>query len=118
VHHRCVNYFSSRGGKPFDWYFTRGTESVQVALPSHIAISDSYAYTSAGVSGLGIVQMANFLMISFIEDGRLIPILEDWTNEPLPIYVVYPQNRHLSAKVRVFVEWIADLFSNHPAMRE
>lgn len=116
AHHRCVNYFSSRGGKPFDWYFTRGVESVQVALSSHIALSDSYAYTSAGLSGLGIVQMANFLMTPFIEDGRLIPILEDWTNEPLPIHVVYLQNRHLSAKVRVFVEWVADLFSNHPTM--
>lgn len=117
VHHRCVNYFSARTGKVFDWYFTRERERVQVALSSHIALSDSYAYTSAGLSGLGIVQMADFLMKPMIKEGRLVPILDDWINEPLPIYVVYPQNRHLSAKVRVFVDWIAELFSNHSTMR-
>lgn len=114
--HRCINYFSARTGKAFDWYFIRDGERVQVSLDSHIALNDSYAYTAAGLSGLGIVQMATFLMAPMIEDGRLVPILEDWRNEPLPIHVVYPQNRHLSAKVRVFVDWIAQLFANHPTM--
>ena len=117
AHHRCVNYFSTRTGKIFDWFFTREREQVQVSLSSHIALSDSYAYTVAGLAGFGIVQMADFLMAPMIEDGRFVSILEDWTNEPLHIYVVYPQNRHLSAKVRVFVDWIAALFSSHRTMR-
>jgi len=117
VHHRCVNYFSTRTSKSFDWYFARDGERLQVALPSSIAVSDSYAYTAAGLAGLGIVQMANFLMAPMIEGGRFVQILGEWTNEPLPIHVMYPQNRHLSAKVRVFVDWIADLFSSLPAMR-
>lgn len=115
--HRCVNYFSARSGKNFDWYFTRRTERVQVALSSHIAVSDSSAYTAAGLAGLGIVQMADFLLAPMVRDGRLVAILDDWTNEPLPIHVVYPHNRHLSAKVRVFVDWIAGLFANHTTLR-
>ena len=39
--------------------------------------------------------------------GTLIRVLADWEIEPLPVWIMYPQNRHLSAKVRVFVEWIA-----------
>jgi LysR family transcriptional regulator for bpeEF and oprC len=115
--HRCVNYFSARTGKMFDWYFTREDERVQVALSSHLALSDSYAYTAAGLSGLGIVQMADFLMAPWVKDGRLVPVLDDWVNEPLPVYAVYPENRHLSAKVRVFVEWITELFSNVSTLR-
>ena len=61
--------------------------------------------------------MADFLMAPMLKDGRLVSVLDDWTNEPLPIHVVYPQNRHLSAKVRVFVEWVAQLFLNHATMR-
>lgn len=118
VHHRCVNYFSARTGKMFDWYFTREGERVQVALTSHIALSDSYAYTAAGLSGLGVVQMASFLMAPMVQDGRLITILDDWINEPLPVYAVYPENRHLSAKVRVFVEWVAELLSSDATLRE
>jgi LysR family transcriptional regulator for bpeEF and oprC len=44
-------------------------------------------------------------------------VLEDWTSTPLPVNIVYPQNRHLSAKVRVFVEWMADLFTKHPRLQ-
>lgn len=116
VNHRCVNYFSARTGKVFDWYFTQNEQRLQVTLSSHMAVSDSYAYTAAGLSGLGIIQMADFLMAEMIAEGRLISILDDWSNEPLPIHVVYPQNRHLSAKVRVFVDWATELFSRHSTL--
>jgi LysR family transcriptional regulator for bpeEF and oprC len=117
LQHRCVNYFSARTGKIYDWDFTRDGERVQVALPGSIALNDSNAYIAAGIAGLGIVQMANFMMEPMIKDGLFESILDDWISDPLPIHVVYPQNRHLSAKVRVFVEWVAELFSNHPGMR-
>ncbi|WP_093346754.1 LysR family transcriptional regulator [Variovorax sp. PDC80] len=116
--HRCVNYFSARTGEMFHWDFTRGGERVQLVLPGQIALNDSYAYTAAGLSGLGIVQMANFLLRPMIEDGRFVPVLEDWSNDPMPIHVVFPQNRHLSNKVRVFVDWVAELFAKHPVMRQ
>jgi len=116
VNHRCVNYFSARTGKVFDWYFTQNEQRLQVTLSSHMAVSDSYAYTAAGLSGLGIIQMADFLMAEMIAEGRLMSILDDWSNEPLPIHVVYPQNRHLSAKVRVFVDWATEQFSRHPTL--
>ncbi|PRH30575.1 LysR family transcriptional regulator [Burkholderia gladioli] len=114
--HRCISYFSARTGKVFDWHFVRGEERVQVALSSRIALNDSHAYTAAGLSGLGIVQMASFLMAPMIADGRFVPVLDGWHNEPLPVHVVYPRNRHLPAKLRVFVDWIAELFSRHPAV--
>jgi LysR family transcriptional regulator for bpeEF and oprC len=117
LRHRCVNYFSSRTGKIFDWDFTRNGERVQVALPGHIAVNDTNAYVAAGLAGLGIIQMSTFMMEPMIQSGRFETLLDDWTTDPLPVHVVYPQNRHLSAKVRVFVEWVAELFSNHPGMR-
>jgi LysR family transcriptional regulator for bpeEF and oprC len=117
VRHRCVNYFSARTGKIFDWDFTRDGERVQVALPGMIAVNDTNSYIAAGLAGLGIVQMPGFLMEPMLKDGRFETLLEDWSSDPLPVHVVYPQNRHLSAKVRVFVEWVAELFSNHPGMR-
>jgi len=43
--------------------------------------------------------------------GKLRCVLSDWQIEPLPVWIMYHQKRHLSAKVRVFVEWIADLFT-------
>lgn len=50
----------------------------------------------------------------YVDSGRLAEIMSGWQSDPIPISAMYPQNRHLSAKVRVFVNWAADIFSRHP----
>ena len=112
--HRCVNYFSSQSGKILEWDFSRGDEQIKIAVPASLAVNDSTAYVSAGLAGIGIIKMASYTMEAQVASGQLELLLEDWTSTPLPVNVVYPQNRHLSAKVRVFVEWVADLFVTHP----
>jgi len=115
--HRCVNYFSARTGKIGKWDFTRDGERIEVALAGQIALNDSNAYVHAGLAGLGIIIMTDYLLAGHIAAGRIVPVLPEWRMDPLPVHVVYPQNRHLSAKVRVFVEWISELFANHPHLR-
>ncbi len=115
--HRCVNYFSAKTGKIFEWDFTKDGERIQVQMPGVIALNDSNAYVQAGLSGLGVIQMTDYLTLQHVRDGRMVQLLPDWQTDPLPVHIVYPQNRHLSAKVRVFVEWVAELFDNHPGMR-
>ncbi|KQX02008.1 transcriptional regulator [Massilia sp. Root418] len=117
LRHRCVNYFSAKTGKIFDWDFTLNGERIQMPLPGVIALNDSNAYVAAGLAGLGIVQMTDFALEEYLHDGRLVQVLAEWLTDPIPIHVVYPQNRHLSAKVRVFVEWVAEHFAAHPGMR-
>ncbi len=115
--HRCVNYFSAKSGKTFDWDFRRGDERIEVAMRGVIALNDSSTYVHAGLAGLGVVQMTDYLLLQHVADQRMVQLLPDWTSDPLPVHIVYPQNRHLSAKVRVFVEWVSDLFASHPYMR-
>ncbi|MES2299202.1 MAG: LysR family transcriptional regulator [Pseudomonadota bacterium] len=115
--HRCVNYFSSKTGKTYDWDFARGDERIEMALPANVAVNDSTAYVRAGLAGLGVLQMASYTLAPLLASGQLELLLEDWTSTPLPLHLVYPQNRHLSAKVRVFVEWIAELFAAHPGLQ-
>ncbi|MFZ4874098.1 LysR substrate-binding domain-containing protein [Janthinobacterium sp. Mn2066] len=113
--HHGVNFFSAKTGKTFEWDFTRDGERIQIAMNCHIALNDSNAYTAAGLAGLGVIQMTHFMLEPLKQQGKMIELLEDWHSDPLPIHVIYPPNRHLSAKVRVFVEWVADMFSTHPA---
>ena len=115
--HRCVNYFSAKTGKVYDWDFSRDGERIEVPLPGLIALNDSNAYVQAGLAGLGIIQMTDYLLMRHVEEGRMVRVLPDWVSDPLPVHIVYPQNRHMSAKVRVFVEWVSELFANHPQMR-
>jgi LysR family transcriptional regulator for bpeEF and oprC len=115
--HRCVNYFSAKTGKVYDWDFNRDGERIEVPMPGVIALNDSNAYVQAGLAGLGIIQMTDYLLTRHVQDGRMVQVLPDWVSDPLPVHIVYPQNRHMSAKVRVFVEWVSELFANHPQMR-
>jgi DNA-binding transcriptional LysR family regulator len=60
-------------------------------------------------------QITTFQAQPYLDSGALQRLLPDWSHPLLPIYVVYPPNRHLSAKVRAFVDWAAELFASHPA---
>ena len=101
----------------FDWDFERRGERIQIKVPSRVAVNDSDAYMEACLAGLGIAQTASFQLRPLVAAGEIELLLQDWCIAPVPIHVVYPHNRHLSAKVRVFVEWIAELFSEHPALQ-
>lgn len=115
--HRCINYFSSKTGKTFDWDFVRGDETIVMAVPACVAFNDATAYLSAGLRGLGLMQLASYAAEPMVASGQLEMVLADWGSAPLPVHIVYPQNRHLSAKVRVFVEWVADLFQSQPRLQ-
>jgi LysR family transcriptional regulator for bpeEF and oprC len=115
--HHCINYFSSKSGKSMDWDFVRGDETIFIPVPACLAVNDSTVYMTAGLQGLGLVQMASYKIDTLIASGQMELVLQDWTSEPMPINIVYPENRHLSAKVRVFVEWVADLLMTHPRLQ-
>lgn len=109
--HQCVNYFSAKTGRIFDWDFNKDGERIQLSLTGPIAVNNADAYLTAALSGLGIVQLSTLAIGDYFKTGQLEMILADWKTDSIPMHVVYPQNRHLSAKVRVFVEWVAEWFA-------
>ena len=115
--HRCINHFSPRSGKTADWVFSKDGTRVQTALHGHIALEDENSYVAAAEAGLGIAQIPAFVLKDAMERGTLELVLGDWFPDPSPLYVVYPQNRHLSNKVRVFVDWVAELLRDHDGIQ-
>lgn len=109
--HRVVNYFSHRTGRPYPLLFAREGEKLEVNARHLLSVNDSTAALAAGVAGLGIVHTATFMAQPHFASGALVPVLLDWCAESIPLYVVYPPNRHLSARLRVFVDWVAELFA-------
>ncbi|HET7775863.1 MAG TPA: LysR family transcriptional regulator [Azospira sp.] len=115
--HRCINRFSPRSGELAGWVFAKDGTRLQATLPGHVAVDDENSYVAAAEAGLGIARMPAFVAKEAIEAGRLELVLGDWFPEPAPLYVVYPRNRHLSNKVRVFVDWITGLFREHDGIQ-
>lgn len=112
--HALVRYFFSASGKQNTLAFVKGKEHVTVAGNYVVAVNDSNAYLAAGVAGLGVIHTLRFMAQPQIDAGTLVPLLEDWSTEANPLSVVYMPNRHLSVRVRAFVDWLVALFHEHP----
>jgi len=109
--HAIVGYFSSLSGKAFPLEFRKGVEQVLVQGQAVVAVNESTAHLSALLTGVGLGQAFKFMVVPHLESGRLRTVLDDWTRPRHPLHVVYPSSRHLSAKLRLFVDWVAEVFA-------
>jgi LysR family transcriptional regulator for bpeEF and oprC len=114
--HKAVNYFSSRTGRTLDWAFMVDGNEVEVKMKSIVSVNDADAYVTCGLEGFGLIQPARFMVLPHLRSGQLVEVLPELKPLPMPISAVYPHSRHLSPKVRVFVDWIAELFDRCPLL--
>jgi DNA-binding transcriptional LysR family regulator len=110
--HYVVSFFLPPMGRQQPFIFNRGDEKLEILGRCTVATNEAITYVAAAEAGMGIVQAPRFLVKEAFSKGTLQPVLHEWSRDPLPLYVVYPPNRHLSNKLRVFVDWIANLFAN------
>ncbi|MEI6001976.1 LysR family transcriptional regulator [Paraburkholderia bengalensis] len=114
--HTAVNYFSSRDGRVIDWSFLENGKEVDVKMKGSISVNDAEAYVSCGLEGFGLIQSPRFMVLQYLCTGQLVEVLPEIKPSPLPISVVYLHSRHLSSKVRVFVDWMAALCESCPLL--
>lgn len=117
VRYGGIGNFTGKRAEAAQWVLRQGEQCVQAAVAAHLSVNDADAGIEAGVAGLGLLLSPRFAGAREVAAGRLEPLLPDWTLESVAIHVVYARNRHLSAKVGVFVDWLTELFADHPAFR-
>lgn len=115
--HRAVNYFASRSGRSYSWDFVVDGHVHEIAMPSAVTVNDWDAHIQLALQGFGVIQTARFIALPHVQTGELIELLPQWRPKVLPISLLYPQSRQLSPKVRVFSDWVAELFSRCPLLR-
>lgn len=108
--HSVVNYQSPRTAKVMPFYYEIDNEMVAVQGRRKLAINDIDSCVNAVLANIGIAQLPYFGVRDYITNGQLIQILPEFHSETTPLYIVYLQNRHLSANVRAFVDWVLALF--------
>jgi DNA-binding transcriptional LysR family regulator len=109
--HECLSY--TNVGLPNTWHFEdkQGRDSrVSVRIPPRHRANNGQVLASLAVQGLGIVYEPDFIVAQEIRAGQLVPLLPDYRPPRSPIAAVYPSRRHLSAKVRSFVEFLAERY--------
>ncbi|PMS14698.1 LysR family transcriptional regulator [Trinickia dabaoshanensis] len=115
--HIGVNYVSSNTGRMRGWDYLVGGVVETVDMHGLIAVNDVDAYISCGLHGLGLLKSAIYPIAPHLESGELVEILKDYCSPPRPISIMYARNRHLPRKVRVFADWVAEVFAREPLMQ-
>jgi DNA-binding transcriptional LysR family regulator len=113
THHRIVGFQWARTGKPYPYAMHRDGESIEVQGRYVLAVDDGNAYLAAGLAGLGILWLPDYMCKAHLASGELMPLFDGWRCDRMPLYVAYPPNRHVSAKLRVFIDWVAALMAQH-----
>ena len=90
-------------------FVDRGKE-IDIQHRYHVSVNESNALLAAALAGLGIIQTFRFMAQPHLDSGELVSLLHDWQPPAEQMYVVYPSNRHLSAKMRVFIDWAIETF--------
>ena len=109
--HQMVCFLSGADDQPIPLDFTIDGKVCDVMLPASISVTGADGYAACAAAGLGIVQVPRYRVADDLGSGKLVEILPDCPPDPMPVSILYPQNRQLSVRVRVFVDWLSALFA-------
>lgn len=108
--HRLVAYMLAQSGRAMPFRFARDGEKTEIKVEHRVGVNESNGHMAAGLAGLGIIQTFAYAAAPALKDGTLVEILKKWRPPPYPFHVVYPQNRHVSHRLRVFIDWLVESF--------
>ena len=108
--HNCLAYTLAE--RPHEWIFMAPDGArAAVTVKGNFQANTGIALRTAALAGTGIATTASFIVHEDLRRGALVRVLPDHRIRPRELYALYPQNRHLSPKVRVFVDFATELYS-------
>lgn len=113
ANHQCLVYSLIRDSEHWLFNSPQG-EPEKIKIHPYLKTSSGEFLRSAAVDGLGLVYLPSFVVFEEIEQGTLVPLLSEHTRSDLSAYAIYPQTRHLSQRVRAFVDFLVKRFEGVP----
>lgn len=117
--HDCIQFISPNTGRPMTWLFKGASgEEIEYPVRSRMRVlNDALGCVAWVNAGGGLYQTYNFAAAGAVKRGDLVEVLRDHAGRSRPFSILYPQNRHLSAKVRAFVDFLRSTLSMQPAQK-
>jgi DNA-binding transcriptional LysR family regulator len=111
-HHNCLTYTYFNPQDP--WRFRGPEGDISVAASGNLRLNDDEALSEAVLKDLGIAVLPTFIIGKHLQEGRLQSVLADYVSPERHIYAVYLSTRHVSPKVRAFIDFLVDRFTPEP----
>ncbi|RZI45040.1 LysR family transcriptional regulator [Herbaspirillum sp. HC18] len=106
--HNCLLYTYASAGD--EWKMTGPGGEHVVKVSGSLRASNGDVVKLAAIGGVGVIRQPLFLCAEDLRAGRLVEVLQDYRSYDLGVYAVYPSRKHLPAKVRTFVDFLAGVF--------
>ena len=104
-HHCCMNFLP--GSYRSNWNLQHAADASPGFIPaSAVAANNGDMLCALAVAGMGLVRLADYHIADARKAGQLVTVLDEFEGEPEPIYAVYPSRRHLSVRVRAFLQHV------------
>ncbi|EPC03195.1 hypothetical protein L861_23080 [Litchfieldella anticariensis FP35 = DSM 16096] len=118
VNHHAVKFFSA--GKAIDDTFSFVIDGKVQEFPvgGWMSVNDAGNYAVSALRGCGLIQVPHYHVEVDLREGRLIEVLSEWPSPDMTVSALYPHRRHLSPRVRVFVDWVSEIYAEKFGMRE
>jgi DNA-binding transcriptional LysR family regulator len=110
--HACLAYGHLATGN--QWKLTGPDGDHWIAIPWTLCTNNAEVIRDAAVRGRGIALLPTFIAGADLQQGSLRSILSDYTAPEIAVYAIYPETRHLSVKVRVFIDFLVERFGGRP----
>jgi LysR family transcriptional regulator for bpeEF and oprC len=110
--HLAVNFFSPQTGRVMPFEFVVDGVARAVTMAGKIAVNNADAFVACCKSGFGLIQVPRYHVADLLDSGALREVLAPFQPPPVPVSVLYPHHRQLSPRVRVFVDWLAEVFAD------
>lgn len=105
--HDCIAFVMPSTGRSLPWVFRRDGQDVDLALHSRVSVQgDVLGCLSYAMGGGGLLQTYHFVAERHVRSGALVEVMQTYGGRSRPFSILYPHNRHLSAKVRAFVAFM------------
>jgi DNA-binding transcriptional LysR family regulator len=109
--HRMVGFRSSSTGAQLPLEFVIDGTVRNITIPATVTVNAAESYVAAARMGLGLIQIPRYHAEKDLSDGTLVQVLPDFPLTPTPVSLLYPRNRQLSPRVRVFIDWLVKVFA-------
>jgi DNA-binding transcriptional LysR family regulator len=116
--HEMVGLLSSDTSEIIPLVFGSDSKTRQVRLPAMVTVTGPETNVACARMGLGLIQVPRYRVSVELANGALVEVLAGFPPSPLPIHVLYSQTRHLSPRLRAFIDWMAEQFRERLSPRE
>jgi len=115
--HQVIEYFSTPSNKRYGLEFMVNGQVHEPRLSRSLSVNGAEGYVAACEAGFGLIQAPRYHITAQLRSGSLVEVLREYRPPAMPLMALYPPHRQLSRRVRVFVDWLAELCSR-PEVRD